>query len=112
MQDCLFCKIVAGTIPSQIVHQDDDLIVFKDINPVAPHHLLVIPRKHIASVSELQDTELSGKLLQAAAEVADKLGFKEAGFRLVINTGSDGGQLVNHLHIHVLGGRELVWPPG
>lgn len=112
MDDCLFCKIAKGDIPGEIVHQDDDLLVFKDIGPVAPHHLLVIPRTHIADANGLKDTALAGKLFMAATTAAKELGVSDSGYRIVINTGADGGQLVKHLHLHVIAGRQMKWPPG
>ncbi len=111
--DCLFCKIIAGTIPSQSVYQDEHCFAFRDIHAQAPVHVLVIPRQHIASLAEAQkdDQALLGHLLWAAAEVARMQGL-EHGFRTVISTGRDGGQTVDHLHLHVLGGRAMHWPPG
>jgi histidine triad (HIT) family protein len=111
--DCLFCKIIAGTIPSKSVYQDDQCLAFHDIDPQAPVHVLLIPRKHIASLAEAQreDESLLGHLLSTAAEVARSQGLVN-GYRTVINTGHDAGQLVHHLHIHVLGGRAMGWPPG
>ena len=112
-ENCLFCKIITGEIPGDFVHQDDRCVVIRDINPQAPTHVLVIPRKHIASLAEAQtaDEALLGHLLWAAAEVARMKGLSN-GFRTVISTGRDGGQTVNHLHVHVFGGRAMHWPPG
>ena len=111
--DCLFCKIIAGTIPSKAVYQDEQCFAFYDITPQAPVHVLVIPRKHIASLAEAQkqDEALLGHLLWAGAEVARMKGLGN-GYRTVISTGADGGQTVDHLHVHVLGGRAMHWPPG
>ncbi len=111
--DCLFCKIVAGEIPAQVVYQDDSTYAFRDIHPQAPTHVLVLPRKHIASLAhaEAGDQALLGHMLQVSARLAIQEGLGE-GFRLIVNTGSDGGQTVDHLHIHVLGGRAMHWPPG
>jgi histidine triad (HIT) family protein len=113
VMSCLFCKIVGGTIPSTAVYQDDQCYVFADIHPRAPVHVLVVPREHIASLSEAVETHraLLGHLLWVAAEIArqNHLG---KGYRVVINNGEDGGQTVEHLHLHVLGGRVLHWPPG
>ena|SRR5579863_7951749 len=111
--DCLFCKIIAGTIPSKAVYQDEHCYAFHDIDPKAPVHVLVIPRKHIASLAEAQksDEGLLGHLLSATAEVARMQGLAN-GYRVVISTGKDGGQTVDHLHVHVLGGRAMHWPPG
>ncbi|MBL4728537.1 MAG: histidine triad nucleotide-binding protein [Gammaproteobacteria bacterium] len=112
--DCLFCKIIAGEIPSNKVYSDDDVYAFHDINPAAPTHILVIPRKHLSYVSSAGegDEALLGKLLLKANQIAANLGLSEDGFRYVINTGRDGGQTVFHLHLHILGGRALGWPPG
>jgi len=110
----LFEKIISGEIPSDTVYENDDVVAFRDINPQAPVHVLVVPRKPIPSVAHAQasDTELLGKLLLASAEVAKRLGLSETGYRLVTNVGEDGGQSVLHLHVHVLGGRQMGWPPG
>ncbi len=112
--DCLFCKIVAGEIPATIHYDDEKLIVFEDIDPKAPHHLLIVPKKHIRSAVELteQDNELVGHIYQVAAKVATDMGFADAGFRVVNNCNEDGGQVVWHIHFHLLGGRKLTWPPG
>ncbi|MEP7357240.1 MAG: histidine triad nucleotide-binding protein [Anaerolineales bacterium] len=111
--DCLFCKIIAGDIPAEIVFRDDQLIAIRDINPVAPVHLLLLPIRHIASVAEAQaaDAGLLGALDLAAVRLAAEAGLAR-GYRLVINTGADGGQSVSHLHLHLMGGRALRWPPG
>jgi histidine triad (HIT) family protein len=110
--DCLFCKIVAGEIPSDRVHEDDRVIVFRDINPRAPTHVLAIPRRHIPSVAELTDAdgELLGALFGALRQVAEAAGLK--GYRIVTNVGPESGQSVFHLHFHLLGGRSMSWPPG
>ena len=112
--DCLFCKIIAGEIPSNKVYSDDEVYAFHDINPEAPSHILVIPKKHLSDVSAADegDKALLGKLLLKANQIAADLGLSEDGFRYVINTGRDGGQTVFHLHLHILGGRALSWPPG
>jgi histidine triad (HIT) family protein len=114
MSDCLFCKIAAHEIPAQIVLDDDDVLVFRDVNPQAPIHVLVIPREHIESVAALTSAHdlLWTRMLRAAQRVAQDEGIAESGFRIVANTGRDGGQTVHHLHLHVLGGRQLTWPPG
>jgi histidine triad (HIT) family protein len=111
--DCLFCKIVAGTIPAKALCQDEQCIAFADINPQAPTHFLVVPRQHIASLANADSNQaaLLGHLLFVASEIARAKGLAN-GYRLVINTGPDGGQSVDHLHVHVLGGRHLTWPPG
>ncbi|TCS94766.1 histidine triad nucleotide-binding protein [Hazenella coriacea] len=114
MDNCIFCQIVEGKIPSEKVYEDDDILAFRDLYPAAPVHILVIPKKHISSLLELQeeDQALSGKILLGLQKVARQLGLDEKGFRVVNNTGSDGGQTVFHIHFHLLGGRELQWPPG
>jgi histidine triad (HIT) family protein len=112
--DCLFCKIAAGQIPAKVVHQDDDAVAFVDINPQAPTHLLVVPRKHLATANDLapEDEALVGKLLRLAARLAAERGIAESGWRAVVNTNRGAGQTVFHLHVHVLGGRPMTWPPG
>jgi len=112
MTDCLFCRIAAGEIPARIVHQDADVVAFHDISPQAPTHILVIPRRHLESLSaaRTEDRELLGRLLATAAEIAGAA--KLDSWRLVANTGADAGQSVFHLHLHVLGGRRFSWPPG
>jgi histidine triad (HIT) family protein len=114
MSECPFCKIVARTIPATLVYEDDMVVSFDDINPQAPTHTLVIPRKHMASIAELQDSDvgLLGRLMLAGNNIAKLKGVADAGYRLVINTGAHGGQSVFHLHLHVLGGRHMAWPPG
>jgi histidine triad (HIT) family protein len=111
--DCLFCKIVAGTIPANRVYEDERSIIFPDINPQAPTHVLIIPKQHIASLAKCraEDTALLGYLMAAAAEFA-RSHHLDRGYRIVVNTGDDGGQTVSHLHLHLLGGRHMNWPPG
>jgi histidine triad (HIT) family protein len=111
--DCLFCKIVAGTIPAKRVYEDDLSLCFADIHPQAPTHLLIIPKQHIASQAhaEAEQAPLLGHLMVTAANIARTLGL-DGGYRVVINTGPDGGQTVDHLHLHLLGGRAMSWPPG
>lgn len=104
--DCVFCKIASGELPTQLVAEGPDWVAFRDIQPQAPTHVLVVPRSHVGSLDELEDPALAGSLLQAAGEVARGDGL-EAGWRLIANTGRDGGQEVEHLHLHVLGGRPL-----
>lgn len=113
-ETCLFCKIVAGEIPSATVHEDDLVIAFDDINPVAPVHQLVIPRRHVESAADLaeSDAAMLGRLFSVAAELAAAAGLPESGYRLVTNIGVDGGQSVPHLHFHLIGGRSMAWPPG
>ncbi|MEI6545063.1 MAG: histidine triad nucleotide-binding protein [Methylococcales bacterium] len=112
MTDCLFCKMVSGAIKPDVVFEDNDVLAFRDINPQAPVHILVIPKDHIATLNELTDTQLAGKLLQTAVELAEKEGLSEAGYRTVFNCNKQGGQEVYHLHLHLLGGRQMTWPPG
>ena len=110
---CLFCKIIDGSIPSTAVYQDDDCYAFADIDPKAPVHVLIVPRTHIASLAEATaaDAPLLGRLLEVAARIARDKGLGK-GYRVVANTGPDGGQSVDHLHLHLLGGRSMAWPPG
>lgn len=112
--DCIFCKIIAGQIPAKIAFEDDKCLAFHDINPQAPTHILIIPRHHIASLKDAttQENELLGHLLITAAKIAGQQGIDESGFRTVINTGAGAGQTVFHIHVHLLGGRDLTWPPG
>lgn len=114
MTDCIFCRIAAGEIPAKTILETDSLLAFHDLNPVAPHHALVIPRRHIATLDAAvpEDAAVLGELLLAGAEVARRLGIAESGYRSVINCNQDGGQSVYHVHLHVLGGRALSWPPG
>jgi histidine triad (HIT) family protein len=112
--NCLFCRILAGEIPSTKVYEDDLSLAFRDINPQAPTHVLIIPKKHIASLNELSqdDRELMGHLSLVASKLAAQLGVAASGYRTVINTGASAGQSVWHIHLHLLGGRQLGWPPG
>ncbi len=114
MSDCLFCKIAAGQIPAKIVHQDDETVAFMDINPQAPTHLLVIPKKHIPTLNDLTpaDDALLGRLHRVAAKLAADRGIAAEGWRAVVNTNRGAGQTVFHIHVHVLGGRAMTWPPG
>lgn len=111
---CVFCNIVEGKIPAKIVLDEPELLVFRDINPVAPSHLLVIPKRHIATLAELTEAEAAiiGKMFLAARRVAEMENIVARGFRTVINAGPDAGQTVFHVHLHVLGGRRMAWPPG
>jgi histidine triad (HIT) family protein len=112
MDDCLFCKIVAGEIPADKVYEDEFVLAFNDIDPQAPTHILIIPKIHITSVNDAEDENLMGKLIITAKNLAKDLGFSANGYRLVINCGDDGGQAVGHIHLHLLAGRSLTWPPG
>jgi histidine triad (HIT) family protein len=113
-QDCLFCRIASGEIPAKVVYQDEQVVAFRDITPQASTHILIIPRQHIADLLQFtaEDGALLGKMTGVAAELARQEGLAERGFRLVVNTGPDAGQSVQHLHLHLLGGREMGWPPG
>jgi histidine triad (HIT) family protein len=112
--DCLFCKIARGEIPSKMVHQDADTIAFADLDPQAPTHLLVVPRKHIPTLNDLapEDDAIVGKMFRVAAELAKERGIAEPGWRAVVNVNKHGTQAVFHVHLHVLGGRQMGWPPG
>ncbi len=112
--DCLFCRIVAGEIPADVVHRTEDLLAFRDISPQAPVHILVIPTEHITSLEVALDDhrDVLGEMMLAARDIARTEGVAEAGYRTVMNTGDDGGQTVRHVHLHLLGGRALKWPPG
>jgi histidine triad (HIT) family protein len=112
--DCLFCKIAAGQIPAAIVHQDERLVAFKDVNPQAPMHVLIIPRRHIATLNDLMESDdaVAGEMIRRAASLAREQGYEGRGYRTVFNCNADAGQTVFHVHLHVLGGRKLTWPPG
>jgi histidine triad (HIT) family protein len=114
MSDCLFCKIAAGQIPSSVVYQDDEVFVFRDINPQAPFHVLIVPKRHIPTVNDIAegDAALVGTMVRRAAALAAEHGYAERGYRTVFNCNADAGQTVFHLHLHVLAGRGLKWPPG
>ena len=109
MEDCLFCKIIKGEIPSEKVYEDEDILAFNDINPIAPVHILVIPKKHITSLAHMQegDEELIGKIYKVINKIAEEKGVKEDGYRVVVNCGENGGQEVMHLHFHLLAGKKL-----
>ena len=111
---CLFCEIVAGRIPSKTVHQDDDVLAFHDIDPQAPVHVLVVPKRHITSLVDLApgDDAIVGRLVRTARDIARAQGLADRGFRLAFNAGDDAGYSVHHIHLHLLGGRRLGWPPG
>jgi histidine triad (HIT) family protein len=112
MTDCLFCKMVAGNIKPDVVFEDDHILAFNDINPQAPVHILVIPKRHITTLNDLDDAQLGGKILQVATTLAKQQGIAEKGYRAVFNCNDNGGQAVYHLHLHLLGGRQMAWPPG
>jgi histidine triad (HIT) family protein len=114
MSECVFCRIVAGTLPATRVFEDDRCLAFRDLHPAAPTHVLVVPRRHVATMNDFAEADeaLLGHLLRTGAEVARTLGLAGSGYRLVLNTNGDGGQTVFHVHLHVLGGRALHWPPG
>jgi histidine triad (HIT) family protein len=113
-ENCLFCRIIAGKVPADFVHQDERSVVIRDVNPQAPTHVLVIPREHLDSLDDAsqRDESLLGHLLRIAARVANEEGHGESGYRTVINTGAGAGQSVFHLHVHLLAGRQMNWPPG
>lgn len=112
--NCLFCKIIQGEIPANLIYEDNQVVAFRDINPQAPQHLLIVPRKHIATTLDIgaEDVELIGHIYRVAAKISADLGIADDGFRIVNNCGEAGGQTVWHLHFHLLGGRNLTWPPG
>jgi histidine triad (HIT) family protein len=110
--DCLFCRIVRREIPATVVFEDDHVVAFRDINPQAPTHVVIVPREHVASLNDAGDAALIGRLSLAAAKIARTEGVAESGYRTVVNTNRDAGQTVFHIHLHLLGGRRLTWPPG
>ena len=115
MAECIFCKIARGEIPAQVVYSDDKVVAFKDLSPQAPVHVLIVPKKHIQSVAHFQaeDKELAAHIfVDVVPKLAAQLGVADGGFRVVMNTGKNGGQTVHHLHVHLLGGRKMTWPPG
>ena len=112
MTDCLFCKMVAGDIKPDTVFESDDILAFRDISPQAPVHILIIPKRHVTTLNDLDDIQLGGQILQAAIQLAQQEGLAEDGYRTVFNCNKNGGQAVYHLHLHLLGGRPLGWPPG
>ncbi|MGE0354912.1 MAG: histidine triad nucleotide-binding protein [Gemmatimonadales bacterium] len=115
MSDCIFCRIASGEIPAMVVKRSDDAVAFHDLDPKAPTHVLIIPTRHVESVRDARDARgqaLLGGLMAFAADVASELGLDANGYRIVTNTGPDGGQSVFHLHLHLLGGRRMTWPPG
>lgn len=110
--DCLFCRIIRKEIPATIVAENQHCVAFRDINPQAPTHILVIPREHVASLNDVTDAETVGRMHQLAAQLAKSEGLADAGYRTVINTNADAGQTVFHIHLHLIGGRRMKWPPG
>ncbi|MCF6252208.1 MAG: histidine triad nucleotide-binding protein [Methylococcaceae bacterium] len=112
MSDCLFCKMIAGEIKPDKVYENDDILAFRDINPQAPVHILIIPKTHIETLNDLNDFSLAGQLLETAIKCAKQEGLAADGYRTVFNCNKQGGQEVFHLHMHLLGGRQMVWPPG
>ena len=112
--DCLFCNIAQGAIPATVVFEDKDILAFRDLNPQAPSHVLVIPKQHIATINDTsdEDKDLLGTLVLGAKKIAQKEGLGDAGYRLVFNINPNGGQTVYHIHLHLLGGRQMTWPPG
>ena len=114
MTDCLFCKMVSGDIQPDVVYETDSVLAFRDINPQAPTHVLIIPKQHITSINDLQENDQTtvGKLYTAAKHIAAEEGIDNTGYRVVMNCGEDGGQTVWHIHLHLLGGRRMTWPPG
>ncbi len=110
--NCLFCKIVRQEIPAKLLYEGDDCIAFRDIDPKAPTHLLVVPREHVSSLNEAKDATLVGRLVLVAAQIAKEEGIADSGYRTVFNTNANAGQTVFHLHLHLLGGRSMSWPPG
>lgn len=114
MESCIFCKIAGHEIPASVVYEDDRLLAFNDINPAAPVHILIIPKRHISGIAALaeSDGDLIGHMMVTAAELAEEKGVAENGYRVVVNQGADAGQSVAHLHFHLLGGRQMSWPPG
>lgn len=112
MTDCLFCKMVAGEIKPDVVFESDEILAFRDINPQALVHILVIPKRHVTTLNDLDDSELGGQLLNVAVNLAKQEGIADEGYRTVFNCNKNGGQAVYHLHLHLLGGRQMAWPPG
>ena len=114
MTDCVFCKIIAGQIPGSLVYEDQDVAAFRDINPQAPLHVLIVPRRHIATLNDLTEADdaVVGSMFRAAAALAKRHGYADRGYRTVFNTNREAGQTVFHIHLHLLGGRALGWPPG
>ncbi len=114
MSDCIFCKIIKGEIPSTVVFENENIFCFKDINPTAPFHILIVPKAHISSAAEIttENSSVIAEIFEVSAKLLKENGYSESGYRIVTNIGEDGGQAVPHLHYHVLAGRKLAWPPG
>lgn len=112
MNDCLFCKMISGEIKPDVLYENANVLAFRDINPQAPVHILIIPKRHVATLNDLDDPVLAGQLLQTAVEIAKQEGMADKGYRTVFNCNENGGQEVFHLHLHLLGGRQMRWPPG
>ncbi len=114
MSDCIFCRIAAGEIPADIIYEDEDIVAFRDINPQAPQHIQIIPKRHIETILDLTDDDitLTGRMVLVANKIAREAGIAERGYRLVFNCRRDAGQEVFHIHLHLLGGRRMNWPPG
>ena len=111
--DCIFCKIANKEINSALIYEDESVVAFRDFNPQAPQHILIVPKKHVANITELDDKELAAHIfVDVVPKIAKEVGVAESGFRIVVNTGAEGGQTVNHLHVHLIGGRKMTWPPG
>jgi histidine triad (HIT) family protein len=111
-EDCIFCKIARGEVPAKMLVNNKEIAAFRDMNPQAPVHILIIPKKHVASLDDVNDSDLLGRMMVLAAALARQEKIARSGYRTVVNTGRDGGQTVDHLHIHLLGGRGMTWPPG
>jgi histidine triad (HIT) family protein len=112
VEPCIFCRIARGEIPAQMLANNKDIVAFRDANPQAPVHILIVPKKHIASLDDTADSYLLGQMVSLASAIARQEKIAKSGYRVVINTGKDGGQSVDHLHLHLLGGRHMTWPPG
>ena len=112
MENCIFCSIISGDIPAEVLYSDEKVLAFRDVNAQAPEHFLVIPKEHIATANDATDESIMGRLMITASNVAKELVSAEQGYRLVMNCNSDGGQTVSHIHLHCLGGRQMTWPPG
>ena len=111
-ESCIFCKIARGEIPAKMLVNNKEIVAFRDLNPQAPVHVLIVPKKHVASLDDANDSDLLGRMIAMAAAIARQEKIAKSGYHTVINTGKDGGQSVDHLHIHLLGGRPFAWPPG